>query len=96
MVRHYFRCYAAAGRTWLPFLPTLTSPRADKTLCHGFASVLVENFGDAHARALPLKRLGEPQDIANLAVFLASDLAGWITGDTFVIDGGSGVAAGMA
>ena len=57
-----------------------------------FASVLVENFGDAHARALPLRRLGEPQDIANLAVFLASDLASWITGDTFVIDGGSSVA----
>jgi NAD(P)-dependent dehydrogenase (short-subunit alcohol dehydrogenase family) len=39
------------------------------------------------------KRLGEPQDIANLAVFLASDLASWITGETYVIDGGAGVAA---
>jgi NAD(P)-dependent dehydrogenase (short-subunit alcohol dehydrogenase family) len=56
-----------------------------------FASYLVENFGDDLAKALPLKRLGEPQDIANLAVFLASDLASWITGETYVIDGGAGV-----
>jgi NAD(P)-dependent dehydrogenase (short-subunit alcohol dehydrogenase family) len=56
-----------------------------------FAAFLVENFGDDLAKALPLKRLGEPQDIANLAVFLASDLASWITGETYVIDGGAGV-----
>lgn len=59
-----------------------------------FAAVLVENFGDSLAKRLPLKRLGEPEDIANLAVFLSSDLASWITGETYVIDGGAGVAAG--
>ena len=53
--------------------------------------MLVENFGDQLAEAMPLKRLGQPEDIANLAVFLASDQASWITGDTFVIDGGAGV-----
>lgn len=57
-----------------------------------FAKVLVDNFGDALAARLPTKRLGEPQDIANLAVFLASDRASWITGETYVIDGGAGVA----
>jgi NAD(P)-dependent dehydrogenase (short-subunit alcohol dehydrogenase family) len=56
-----------------------------------FAAVLVERFGDSLAEAMPLKRLGQPEDIANLAVFLASDRASWITGDTFVIDGGAGV-----
>jgi NAD(P)-dependent dehydrogenase (short-subunit alcohol dehydrogenase family) len=56
-----------------------------------FAAFLVDNFGERLAASLPLKRLGEPQDIANLATFLASDLAGWITGETYVIDGGAGV-----
>lgn len=56
-----------------------------------FAAVLVENFGDTLAAAMPTKRLGQPEDIANLALFLASDKASWMTGDTIVIDGGAGV-----
>lgn len=59
-----------------------------------FAAVLVDNFGETLAARLPTKRLGEPQDIANLATFLVSDAAGWITGETYVIDGGAGVASG--
>lgn len=57
-----------------------------------FAAYLVENFGEELEKRMPTKRLGEPEDIANLALFLASDKASWITGDTFVIDGGAGVA----
>ena len=56
-----------------------------------FAAFLVDNFGDELAARLPTGRLGEPQDIANLATFLVSDAAAWITGDTYVIDGGAGV-----
>lgn len=67
------------------------APGLVKTL---FASVLIDNFGDKLAAALPTKRLGEPQDIANLALFLCSDLASWITGETYVIDGGAGVRSG--
>jgi NAD(P)-dependent dehydrogenase (short-subunit alcohol dehydrogenase family) len=57
-----------------------------------FAAYLVENFGDELAKRVPTKRLGEPEDIAALATFLASDKASWITGETYVIDGGAGVA----
>jgi 3-oxoacyl-[acyl-carrier protein] reductase len=38
--------------------------------------------------AIPLGRLGRPEDIAGLAVFLASGQAGWITGTCFHVDGG--------
>jgi NAD(P)-dependent dehydrogenase (short-subunit alcohol dehydrogenase family) len=58
-----------------------------------FASVLVDSFGDALAKKMPTGRLGQPEDIAHLATFLASDLAAWITGETYVIDGGAGVAS---
>ncbi|MDE2372146.1 MAG: SDR family oxidoreductase [Burkholderiales bacterium] len=37
---------------------------------------------------MPLKRLGDPDDIAWCAVFLASDEASWITGANFPVDGG--------
>ena len=37
---------------------------------------------------IPLGRWGQPAEIANLAVFLASDDAGYITGSTYYIDGG--------
>ena len=59
-----------------------------------FSAVLIENFGERLAASMPVGRLGEPQDIANLAAFLASDLASWITGETYLIDGGAGVRSG--
>jgi 3-oxoacyl-[acyl-carrier protein] reductase len=37
---------------------------------------------------VPLARLGEPDDVANLVVFLASDMAGYITGQVLTVDGG--------
>ena len=43
---------------------------------------------DKLAAWYPLGRVGEPQDIANAALFLASDAAAWITGAVLPVDGG--------
>ncbi|HKD69520.1 MAG TPA: SDR family NAD(P)-dependent oxidoreductase [Candidatus Binataceae bacterium] len=47
---------------------------------------------DLASRGIPLGRLGLPDDIADLALFLASDDSRWITGTAMVVDGGSNVA----
>lgn len=39
-------------------------------------------------RSIPLKRLGRPEDVANLAAFLADDISDYITGEVIRIDGG--------
>jgi NAD(P)-dependent dehydrogenase (short-subunit alcohol dehydrogenase family) len=60
-----------------------------------FARALWEPAEDAVAARMPLRRLGQPNDIAGAALFLASDLASWMTGQTVVVDGGSLVASGF-
>jgi 3-oxoacyl-[acyl-carrier protein] reductase len=49
---------------------------------------LTEEQREALAKNIPLKRLGLPEDIARAALFLASDLADYITGQVLVVDGG--------
>ncbi|WP_137819131.1 SDR family oxidoreductase [Pseudomonas sp. 2FG] len=58
------------------------------------ATPAMANFGDATALTrmaanIPLKRLGSPEDIAQAMRFLASLEAGYITGQTLVVDGGA-------
>ena len=47
----------------------------------------------AEGRNIPLGRVGEPEDIARCALFLASDEAAWISGTHIVVDGGALAAA---
>ena len=47
-----------------------------------------QEYLDQMTRSVPLHRLGTPRDIGNAAAFLASEEAGFITGQTLIIDGG--------
>lgn len=54
-----------------------------------FARTLWENNEEGIARHIPLRRIGQPDDIATAALFLVSEAASWITGQVLVVDGGS-------
>lgn len=58
------------------------------------ARALWERGETAVAARLPMRRIGEPDDVAKAALFLASDAAGWVTGTTLVVDGGGMVTPG--
>jgi 3-oxoacyl-[acyl-carrier protein] reductase len=53
-------------------------------------AVLSEDLKKAMLDTIPLKRAGQPEDIANTALFLASDLSTYISGQVIGVDGGMG------
>ena len=52
------------------------------------AGITVEEARKQMEGRIPLGRLGNPQELANAVVFLASDAASYVTGQTWVVDGG--------
>ena len=63
------------GPTRTPLLDQMTAEGGEKLV-------------DALVRAVPMRRLGEPEDVAAAVAFLASDRAGFITGQTLSVSGG--------
>jgi NAD(P)-dependent dehydrogenase (short-subunit alcohol dehydrogenase family) len=55
----------------------------------GMPDEAVQQFASAMQNRIPLKRFGEPEDVAALVAFLASDEASFITGAEYNIDGGT-------
>lgn len=54
----------------------------------GLASALTEEFLAKALKSYVIRRLGEPDDAANMILFLSSDAASWITGQTYPVNGG--------
>lgn len=58
------------------------------------SKMLADRFGSEQAvqehykKAIPLGRVGQPEDIANIAVFLSSDMAAYLCGEVLIADGG--------
>jgi 2-hydroxycyclohexanecarboxyl-CoA dehydrogenase len=93
--------YAACKGGIIAFTKTMARELARKgvtlnVICPGPTDTpLFDNFraaspsiGDALARAIPLRRLGEPDDYAGMIAFLLSDDAGYMTGQTISVSGG--------
>jgi len=81
-----------------PWGITVNGVEPGNILTEGLAG-LGDDYLKAMTRAIPLGKLGDPEDIAHAMAFFASNEAGWITGQTLVVDGGqtlpeSGQAAG--
>jgi NAD(P)-dependent dehydrogenase (short-subunit alcohol dehydrogenase family) len=60
-----------------------------------FSRQLWESNEELVAQHTPMGRVGEPDDIARSALFLVSEAAGWITGQTLIVDGGGLVGRGF-
>lgn len=58
------------------------------TQTDGAMRVVTEDGWERRRERIPIRRLGQPEDMANAAVFLASDEASFVTGDMLFVDGG--------
>ena len=63
--------------------------RSDIYLAAGMSSEDYAKLLQARAAEMPLKRVGEPEDICGLVSYLASNKSSWITGQCFAVDGGA-------
>ena len=71
---------ASRGITINCIAPGFIKTNMTQTLLESNEEKLLEN--------IPIKRIGKPEDISSLTVFLASDKASYITGQTFHVNGG--------
>ena len=72
---------------------TVNAVEPGNILTEGLAD-LGEDYLATMTKAIPLGKLGSPEDIAYAMAFLASDEAGWITGQTLTVDGGQTLPEG--
>lgn len=59
-----------------------------KSECEQLGGVYNENYIDSCIDDRPLRRIGTPDDVANVVLFFASDMSTWVTGAHLVVDGG--------
>jgi 3-oxoacyl-[acyl-carrier protein] reductase len=71
------------GAAETPLWPAFTNRGTDK-----YDPKKTEAVSKMYREKTPLGRLTEPQDIANAALFLCSDMASYVTGEIMSVDGG--------
>lgn len=90
--------YSAAKAGVIGFTKTVAKELAGRgitanAIAPGFietdmTAVVPEKAKEAMLQNIPVKRAGKPEDVANAVLFLASDMAGYITGQVLNVDGG--------
>ena len=90
--------YSSAKAGLVGFTKTLAKELASRNItvnavAPGFietdmTEVLPEEIKENFLRQIPLGRFGKPEDVANVVLFLASDLSGYITGEVIHVNGG--------
>jgi 3-oxoacyl-[acyl-carrier protein] reductase len=78
----------AAALELAPHKITINAVEPGNVLTEGVRELMPPEEIAALAQSIPLKRLADPEDVAFAMLFLASDEAGYITGQTLVVDGG--------
>jgi len=72
--------------------PSPIATRMIKALEEGYAPGSADVVKQKMEKAVPLRRYGQPEEVAHLALFLASDEASYITGSSYPVDGGMSAA----
>ena len=90
--------YAASKAGMIGFTKSLAQEVGSRGICvnciaPGFIKTrmtdkLSDKQKEAISEKIPMRKLGEPQDVANVALFLASDLSNYMTGQVLTVDGG--------
>ena len=90
--------YSAAKAGMIGFTKAIAQELANKGItanCVAPGFILTEMTAampaeilDAEVKKIPMGRIGQPDDIASMTVFLASEEAGWITGQVLSVNGG--------
>ncbi len=90
--------YAASKAGMIGFTQSLAKELASRNICvnciapgfvkTGMTDVLTETQKETLLKQIPMGRLGSTEDIANVAVFLASPLSDYMTGQVIAVDGG--------
>lgn len=78
----------SAAMELAPHQITVNGVEPGTVMTEGFRASAADGFAEKLAREIPLKRIGQPLEIAGPVLFLASDAAGYITGQTIIVDGG--------
>jgi 3-oxoacyl-[acyl-carrier protein] reductase len=78
----------AAALELAPHKITINAVEPGNILTDGLKDMNSPEEIETMAQSIPLKRLGDPEDVGFAFLFLASDEAGYITGQTLVVDGG--------